>query len=464
MKITFYGATEAVTGSLYYIETEERNFIVDCGLYQGVGDDLKLNKELPDIPFDQVDFILLTHAHIDHCGRIPLLTKNGVRQKIYCTEATYHLSEILLKDSASVIAAENELENKRRQKAGLEAIEPFMTEEDVYNSLAFFYPVTYDKKIREGNLEIQFFDTGHLLGSACIQVTNLWTHKSLVFSGDLGSGYNPLLNNPSSPPKGTYVLTESTYGNREHQNVDTRIQSLTETIESELADGQTVIIPSFAVGRTQELLYDMIEHYKKIDAMDKFLSIPIYVDSPLAKAATKLFKEDSKYLVAKIDEMVRKKQDPFAAKNITFIGEMKDSIRLSKDKTPKVVISSSGMCQGGRIISHLKENIESDKTTIIFVGYQGEWTLGRQLLDQKQSVTISEKSYTPNCRIIKLSGFSGHGDRKMIKAWLEAIGDKKHIFITHGEEDARLALKDYISDLGTEITIPKRDETIEIED
>lgn len=464
MKITFFGATEAVTGSLYYIETEERNFVVDCGLYQGIGDDLALNKALPELPFDEVDFIILTHAHIDHCGRLPLLIKNGVQQKIYCTEGTYHLSEILLKDSASVIRAENEIENKKRVSAGLEAIEPFITEEDVYNTIQYFYPITYDKIIREANLEIQFFDAGHLLGSASVKVTNTLTKKSIVFSGDLGSGFNPLLGQPIAPPSGTYVVTESTYGNREHKDTDERIIKLAAAIESELQDGQTIIIPSFAVGRTQEILFDLIQHYRRTEQYDRFKNMPIYVDSPLAKEATKLFKKDSAYLLPKIDQMVQKKIDPFKEKNITFVGDMKDSVRLSKDSTPKIIISSSGMCQGGRILGHLKENVESEKTTLIFVGYQGEWTIGRKLLEQKPTIEINEKTYTPKCRIIKLSGFSGHGDRKMIRSWLSQIQDKEHIFITHGEEDAREALKSYIQDQAEHISIPKRNSTIEIED
>lgn len=462
MNITFYGATETVTGSLYYVETEERNFIVDCGLYQGAGDDLSLNKELPDLPFDTIDFILLTHAHIDHCGRLPLLIKNGVHKKIYCTEATYHLSEILLKDSANVIEAENKLENQKRLKAGLDPQPPFITEEDVYETLAYFYPITFDKMIREANLEIRFFDTGHLLGSACIQITDVLSKESIVFSGDIGSGYNPLLNAPLTPNEGTYVITESTYGNREHQEPEKRIEKLAATIEKELVEGQTILIPSFAVGRTQELVYDLIQYYQKTNRMDTFLSMAFYVDSPLAKEATKLFRKNANYLQANIRAMIEKKQDPFKAKNITFVGDMKDSIRLSKDKIPKVIISSSGMCQGGRILGHLKEKIESDKTSIIFVGYQGEWTIGRQLLDQKPSIVIDEKTYTPKCRIIKLSGFSGHGDRKMIRSWLEKIEGIKHIFITHGEEDARQSLKNYIADLGPEITIPKINEKIKI--
>lgn len=464
MKITFYGATEAVTGSLYYVETEERNFIVDCGLYQGIGDDLSLNKELPDIPFGEVDFVILTHAHIDHCGRLPLLFKNGVQKKIYCTEATYHLSELLLKDSVSVINAENELENKKREKAGLEAIEPFITEEDFYNTLPYFYPVTYDKILREANLEIQFFDAGHLPGSASVKITNVFTKKSMVFSGDLGSGNNPLLDSPIAPKEGTYIITESTYGNREHVEPEKRIEKLTEILEQELSDGQTIIVPSFAVGRTQELLFDLIQHYKKSDAMDKFNSMPIFVDSPLAKEATKLFRKDSNYLRNSIHEMIQKKVDPFSSKNITFVGDMKDSVRLSKDKTPKIIISSSGMCQGGRILGHLKEKITSENTSIIFVGYQGEWTIGRQLLEQKSTVEINDKSYSPKCKIIKLSGFSGHGDRIMIKDWLSKIKGRNTIFITHGEDDARLDLKNYIHDLSENIIIPKRNTTIEIGD
>lgn len=464
MKVTFYGATESVTGSLYYIESEERNFIVDCGLYQGIGDDLVHNAQLPDLPFDEVDFIILTHAHIDHCGRIPLLIKSGVHKKIYCTEATAHLSEILLKDSANVIRAENDLENAKRIKAGLEAIEPFMTDEDVVETLPYFYPISYDKIIRDGNLEIQFYDAGHLLGSASVRIKNIFTGTSIVFSGDIGSGNNPLLGTPKAPDEASYIVTESTYGNREHQDAGTRVERLATSIESELADGQTVIIPSFAVGRTQELLFDLIQHYQNNGQFDKFLSIPIYADSPLAKSATKLFKQDAAYLRPEIKAMLDKGIDPFHSKNITIVGDMKDSIHLAKDNASKVIISSSGMCQGGRILGHLKEKVESEKTSIIFVGYQGEWTTGRKLLEGANTIQINEKSYTPKCKIIKLSGFSGHGDRIMIKSWIESIKNSKHIFITHGEEDARVALKSYLSDIRSNITIPKRNTTIEIED
>ncbi|MBN2898905.1 MAG: MBL fold metallo-hydrolase [Clostridia bacterium] len=464
MKITFYGATESVTGSLYYIETEERNFIVDCGLYQGTGQDLALNKEMPELPYDQIDFVILTHAHIDHCGRLPLLFKNGARSKIYCTEATAHLSELLLRDSASVIEAENELENAKRVKAGLEPIEAFITEDDVNETVPYFYPISYDKIIREANLEIQFFDAGHLLGSASVRVKNVFTGKSIVFSGDIGSGNNPLLNAPTAPPQGTYILTESTYGDREHQHPEERIPLLAAALEEELRDGQTVIIPSFAVGRTQELLFDLIQHYRSSGQLEQFLNMPIYVDSPLAKAATTLFKKEARYMQPAINKMIESGIDPFYSKNITIVGEMKDSIRLAKDNAPKIIISSSGMCQGGRIIGHLKEKIESDKTTLIFVGYQGEWTIGRRLLEKEATVEIEGKSYTPQCKIIKLSGFSGHGDRKMIKSWLNTIQEKKHIFITHGEEEARFALELYLEDLATDITIPKHNTSIEIED
>lgn len=214
----------------------------------------------------------------------------------------------------------------------------------------------------------------------------------------------------------------------------------------------------------RDRLYDLIQHYRKTEQFDRFKNMPIYVDSPLAKEATKLFKQDAHYLIPSIKAMVDKKVDPFSAKNITFVGDMKDSVRLSKDKTPKVIISSSGMCQGGRILGHLKETIESEQTTLIFVGYQGEWTIGRQLLEKKETVVINDKEYSPKCKIIKLSGFSGHGDRIMIKNWLASIKNKEQIFITHGEEDAREALQTYIDGLAPCITIPMRNTTIEIED
>ncbi len=463
MKITFFGATGAVTGSLYYVETEGKNFIVDCGLYQTGGDDLKLNEQLPEIDLDMVDFVILTHAHIDHCGRIPLLIKNGLKKKIYCTEATAHLTEILLKDSAKVILSENELENKKRIKAGLEIVEPFITEEDVYESIAYLYPINYDKIIVDGNLEIRFFNAGHLLGSASVKVIDKISKKSIVFSGDIGSGHNALLESPSDIGEANYIVTESTYGSREHHNLDNRIQQLAQTIEDELKQNRNILIPSFAVGRTQEVIFELIEYYKRINAMDRFLSIPIYLDSPLSHQATKIFKKEYKYLKPSVANMIESGKDIFSSKNIQIVEDMKDSIRLAKDISSKVVIASSGMCQGGRIISHLKYNVQLENYTIIFIGYQAEGSIGRQLLEKAPVIKIADDEYSPKCKIIKIDGFSGHGDRKALKTWIDKIQNKKHIFITHGEDESREDLKEFILDLNTPITIPKKNQIISLE-
>ena len=442
MKIQFCGASTGVTGSCHLITTEKHKILLDCGQFQGGKAQDALNYE--EFPFDpaEIDFVILSHAHIDHCGRIPLLVKRGFKGDIYCTDATADLLDVMLKDSGYIHEKEAEWKNRKNERAGRAMVEPLYTYNDAVDSLKFVKPVLYDQLVElNEQMKMVFNDAGHILGSA---ITELWITEDdnvskLVFSGDLGVMDRPILRNPTIIKKADYVIMETTYGNRLHPKNSMDVKKLMDIIRKTAKRGGTTVIPSFAVGRTQELIYELNRVYDSDSEYHKdFENIMVYVDSPMATTATEVFKKNAQVFDDETKEYIMKGDNPLDFKNLKFTRTSEESMWLNTDNEPKVIISASGMCEAGRIRHHLKHNLWNSKSSIIFVGYQAEGTLGKLLVEGAKEVTLFGEKIQVNAEIYNLEGFSGHADRDGLLAWLKGFRkEPKHIFLVHGEQQAK---------------------------
>lgn len=444
MKIQFCGAAMGVTGSCHLITTEKHKILLDCGQFQGSKTREAMNYE--PFPFDpaEIDYMILSHAHIDHCGRIPLLVKRGFKGEIYCTDATADLVEVMLKDSGYIHEKEAEWKNRKNERAGRPAVEPLYTFNDAMDSLKFIKPVLYDQLIElNDEMKFVFNDAGHILGSA---ITELWITEEgktskIVFSGDLGVMDRPILRNPTIIKKADYVIMETTYGNRVHPSNSLDVTRLMDIIRDTAKRGGTTVIPSFAVGRTQELIYELNRVYDSDSEYRKdFENLMVYVDSPMATTATEVFKRNAQVFDDETKAYITKGDNPLDFKNLKFTRTSQESMWLNSDPTPKVIISASGMCDAGRIRHHLKHNLWNRKSSIIFVGYQAEGTLGRLLLDGAKEVTLFGENVQVNAQIHNLEGFSGHADKDGLFTWLSGFQKvPKHVFLVHGEEESKEA-------------------------
>ncbi len=449
MKIQFCGASTGVTGSCHLITTENHKVLLDCGQFQGGKAQEALNYE--DFPFDpaEIDYVILSHAHIDHCGRIPLLIKRGFKGSIYCTDATADLLDVMLKDSGYIHEKEAEWKNKKNERAGRPKVEPLYTFNDAVDSLTYVKPVLYDQLIElNEEMKIVFNDAGHILGSA---ITELWVTENdnvskIVFSGDLGVMERPILRNPTIIKKADYVIMETTYGNRVHPENSMNVKALMDIIRDTAAKGGTTVIPSFAVGRTQELIYELNRVYETDNGYRQaFENIMVYVDSPMATTATEVFKRNAQVFDDETKEYIAKGDNPLDFKNLRFTRTSQESIWLNTNPDPKVIISASGMCDAGRIRHHLKHNLWNRKSSIVFVGYQAEGTLGRMILDGAKEVTLFGEKVQVNAKIYNLEGFSGHADKNGLLAWLKGFQkEPKHIFLVHGEPEAKEAFAETV--------------------
>ena len=444
MKIQFCGAATGVTGSCHLVTTEKHKILLDCGQFQGGKTREAMNYE--PFPFDpaEIDYMILSHAHIDHCGRIPLLVKRGFKGDIYCTDATADLVEVMLKDSGYIHEKEAEWKNRKNERAGRPAVEPLYTFNDAVDSLKFIKPVLYDQLIElNEDMKFVFNDAGHILGSA---ITEIWITEEgqtskIVFSGDLGVMDRPILRDPTIIKKADYVIMETTYGNRVHPSNSLDVTKLMDIIRETAKHGGTTVIPSFAVGRTQELIYELNRVYDSDSEYRKdFENLMVYVDSPMATTATEVFKKNAQVFDDETKEYITKGDNPLDFKNLKFTRTSQESMWLNTDPTPKVIISASGMCDAGRIRHHLKHNLWNRKSSIIFVGYQAEGTLGRLLLDGAKEVTLFGENIQVNAQIHNLEGFSGHADKDGLLAWLSGFQKvPKHVFLVHGEEESKKA-------------------------
>lgn len=450
MKVRFCGATTGVTGSCHLIMTENHNVLLDCGQFQGGKTQEKLNYE--PFPFDpsSIQDLVLSHAHIDHCGRIPLLVKRGFTGRIYCSKATADLLPIMLRDSGYIHEKEAEWATKKAERKGLPPVEPLYTLADVEASLKYITPVIYGQYIDiNEDMRVCFNDAGHILGSACVElwVTEGDSKTKIVFSGDIGVNGRPILNDPSVFQGADYVIMETTYGNRLHPENKESVQSLIDVIRRTHKRGGTVVIPSFAVGRTQELIYELnmlFDHRPEL--FEELKDVKVYIDSPMANAATEVFKANTASFDDEFKEFMLKGDHPLEFKNLFFTQNTQDSQALNNDKQPKVIISASGMCDAGRIRHHLKHNIWNPKSSIVFVGYQAEGTLGRKIVEGAKSVNLFGEEIMVQAEIVNLEGFSGHADRDGLLNWLSAFKTNPTVFLVHGEEEAKHSFVEYVQE------------------
>ena len=435
MKLTFIGAAHEVTGSCTLLEACGKRILIDCGMEQG-GDTYE-NCELPVSAAD-LDAILLTHAHIDHSGMIPALVKNGYSNYIYSTEATKRLCNIMLLDSAHIQEQEAEWRNRKADRAGLSHYEPIYTIMDATEALNRFKGYDYNKsfEICEG-ITAEFIDAGHLLGSSSVYLTiteNAET-RTLLFSGDLGNVDRPLIRDPQMPKSADYVVIESTYGDRIHGERPDYISQLTTILNETFEKGGNLVIPSFAIGRTQELLY-LFRHIKEERLVPNFDNFSVYVDSPLAVEATRIYKDNLfEYYDEETLELVKKGINPIEFSGLKLSVKKEESMAINLDETPKVIISASGMCEAGRIRHHLKHNLWKENNTILFVGYQAEGTLGRKLVNGAEFVNLFGEEIQVKAKIDNIAGISGHADRDMLLNWLASMSEKpKSVFVNHGDD------------------------------
>ena len=459
MKIKFCGAASGVTGSCHLISTENHKILLDCGQFQGGKQMEALNEE--PFPFEpsEIECVILSHAHIDHCGRLPLLVKRGFRGRIYCTDATADLLDVMLKDSGFIHEKEAEWQNRKNERAGRKPVEPLYTLKDSEETLKLVSPVMYDQLFELNDaMKIVFNDAGHILGSA---ITELWVTEGeritkVVFSGDLGVMDRPILRDPTIIKKADCVIMESTYGNRLHPENSTSISELLDIVLKTIRRGGTVVIPSFAVGRTQELIYEFNRFYeRKPELRAELDKITVYIDSPMATTATEVFRKNAQVFDEETKAYILKGDNPLDFPNLRFTRSTAESQALNADSKLKVIISASGMCEAGRIRHHLKHNLWDPNSSVVFVGYQAEGTLGRLLVNGIRDVALFGEAIHVNAEIYNLEGFSGHADRNGLISWLKGFRRKpSQLFLVHGEEESKMELADTIrKETGMEPTV-----------
>ena len=464
MKLSFFGADQCVTGSCHCIEANGKKILVDCGLQQGR--DEVSNTEFPFAP-GTVDYVLVTHAHIDHTGRIPLLIKQGFQGEILTTRLTGDLMRVMLLDSAHIQEQDAEWKNRKGARAGEAPVEPLYTIEDAQQVSRFLQTCEYGQPtaLCEG-VTVTFVDAGHLLGSASIimDITEGDTTKKIVFSGDLGNINQPIIRDPTHIRGADYVVMESTYGDRNHDAVWSYTDDLAAIIDETMARGGNVVIPSFAVGRTQELLY-FIREIKDRHMVKSVPDFPVYIDSPLAKEATEIFTGDLHgYLDEDALKLVADGTHMFNFSNLRMTSTMEESKALNEDRTPKVIISASGMCDAGRIRHHLKHNLWRPECSVVFVGYQGEGTLGRHLLDGAESVKMFGEEIAVKAKIVNYTGLSSHADRDHLLSWIADFKEPKpqHVFVVHGDREVAPFFAQTLTGMGFEAHAPQYTESYDL--
>lgn len=473
MKVTFLGATKTVTGSNFLVEGAGKKFLVDCGMYQGSASD-DFENEAPFLfDINEIDFMLLTHAHIDHSGRIPKLYNEGYRKEVIATKATCDLCAIMLPDSGHIQEMEVEWKNRKRERKGEKPLPPLYTAEDAAKCLEIFRPVQYDEIVEiDENIKVRFNDAGHMLGSAIIEVwiTENGKREKIVFTGDLGNNDIPLLSPPTMISDTDYLVMESTYGNRLHMKNDDKAKMFLDVVYETLEKGGTVVIPSFAVGRTQEILFELnrikeLEHSEEfMEKYKKLMSVPVYVDSPLAISATEVFKENMNLFNEETQEIINEGDNPLEFDGLKFTRTADESKELNEKNESSIIISASGMCEVGRIKHHLKHHLWDPNSTILFVGYQAPGTLGRKLVDGEKKVKIFGEEIAVNARIEYIEGYSGHADQEWLMNFVYSFTNPpKHIFLVHGETEGQVVLKEKIEENTTvPVTIPEFGESYEL--
>jgi metallo-beta-lactamase family protein len=464
MKIQFHGAVRTVTGSMHLLTANGSRILLDCGLYQGRRrESFERNRTLPFDP-SEIDVLILSHAHIDHSGNIPTLVKNGFQGNIFATPASRDLCSAMLRDSGYIQESDAEYASKRNAKKGLPPVEPLYTVEDATVSLRFFVSLGYDRPLTVApGVTLTFRDAGHILGSAVV-VLDLEEgnqKRRLLFSGDLGRENMPILRDPQTVDDVDYLIIESTYGDRLHDPVELADRALRDVVVSTYERGGKVIVPAFAVGRTQELVYAL----HRLTEARKLPDLPIFVDSPLAVNVTEVFRLHPECYDEELNEFIKhgRSPDPFGFHRLTYVRAVEKSKELNFLREPAVIISASGMCEAGRILHHLKNNVEDSRNTVLIVGWQAPHTLGRRLVERRPLVKIFGEEYSLKARVETINGFSAHADRTGLLDYAQQLGagQIRKAFVVHGEEPSSLALADGLRDLGLQdVRVPKLHEEV----
>lgn len=459
MKIQFCGAAKSVTGSCHMLHTTGGNILIDCGMRQG--EDQKTGYGEGNFPFEpaSISAVLLTHAHIDHSGLIPLLAKRGFKGSIVTTQATAMLSTIMLPDSGHIQEQEAEYTNRKRMRAGQPPVEPLYTVKDANASLQLFRPAQYGDVVQVlPGVRVRFNDIGHLLGSAAIEI---WVEEggnttNIVFSGDIGRDDRPIIRDPQDIQAADYLVIEGTYGNRNHEvSTDSAKEAqFANVLRAAIARGGNIVIPSFAVGRTQELLY-YIKRLLSTNAIPELQRIPVYIDSPLGIEATKIYERCAAGYYDEEALKLSQSGSPFDFPTLRVARSAEESKQINFEPGTSIIISASGMCEAGRIRHHLKHNLYRADSTVIFAGYQAVGTLGRMLLDGAKKVKLFGEEVRVNATIEQIEGFSGHAGRDELIEWIRNIPEKpRRIFMVHGEEDALASLSEAVESLGYSVEVP----------
>ncbi len=464
MKIRFLGAVRTVTGSMHLVQANGKKFLLDCGLYQGKRAEAREKNE--NFPFGphEIDFIILSHAHIDHSGNIPQIVKKGFSGKIFSTSATRDLASIMLVDSGHIHEKDAEYLNKKLKKRGEPLIQPLYTAKDAIQSLEHFVGLPYRKEIEiSDGISLIFYDAGHLLGSAIV-VLNIKENGQrirLAFTGDLGRPYKPILKNPQLIGNVDFLITESTYGATIHEEIESVEEKISQIVIKAYERNGKIIIPAFSVDRTQVLIY--ILH--KLVNENKIPKLPIFIDSPLAVNATEIYRLHPECFDEEMQKFLLSGKDPFDFSQLYYINDVEESKKLNTYQKPCIIISASGMCETGRILHHLANNIENPKNIILIVGYMARDTLGRKLKDGAERVKILGDEYKVRAEVISIDALSAHADRNELLAYISHIDRRylKGIFVVHGEEEQSFALADGLREIGFEnVVVPEMGQEFEI--
>ncbi len=463
MRLQFLGATREVTGSQYYLEADGARLLVDCGMYQERAF-LARNWDPSPVRLRDVQAMLLTHAHVDHCGLAPKLVRDGFRAPIYATQASAELVELVLRDAAEIQAEDADFKNKRHRKEGRrtdQPVKPLYTLKDVERTLPLLSPTPYDRPVQiNHHISAMFHDAGHILGSAMIElrVEDHGAPRRILFTGDLGQWDRPIVRNPTTFTEADYVVMESTYGDRSHENHVSAESQLQQVISEAVAGGGKIIIPIFAIERAQELIY----YFNRLLQAKQIPEIPVFLDSPMAADVNEVFRRHRECFDAEARQMIDDGQPLFKFPAFHVVRTVQESMALNAMKGPAVIMSTSGMCTAGRIKHHLAHNIGNPASTILFVGYQAQGTLGRQILDGSTEVRIHGINRLVRARVRQIQGISGHADREGLLKWLGCFQKPpRRLFVTHGEQHAALSLAEEVRRrFDWNVTVPEYRETV----